>query len=125
MILFYNKKTGKIEGTIQGRFHSLEHLKMWVGSRQENKRIVVTWKPIRFVDDKGNSIKDGDGKEIKTAVQLQKLLKFHGKEKEKVLYNAEFEPDHPQKKIMEVIDESPRELKKYKVNVKTKLLELK
>lgn len=43
MIIFYNKQTGKIEGTIDGRIHSDAHLKMWIGSKNENNRIVVQW----------------------------------------------------------------------------------
>ena len=43
MIIFYNKKTGKIVGTIQGRIHSKAHLKMWVGDRNKTKRIIVNW----------------------------------------------------------------------------------
>jgi hypothetical protein len=43
MIIFYNKKSGKIAGTISGRIHSEAQLKMWVGDRDENDRIVVQW----------------------------------------------------------------------------------
>lgn len=44
MIIFYNKETGKIEGTIAGRVHREDHLKMWVGNKDETKRIVCNWK---------------------------------------------------------------------------------
>ena len=30
MIIFYDKTTGKIIGTIQGRVHTKEHLNMWI-----------------------------------------------------------------------------------------------
>ena len=43
MIIFYNKKTGKIVGTIEGRLHGKEDLKMWIGSREDSDRLVVVW----------------------------------------------------------------------------------
>jgi len=44
MILFYNKTSGKIVGTIDGRIHPPEHLKMWVGDREKIGRVVIQWK---------------------------------------------------------------------------------
>jgi len=44
MIIFYNKLTGKIVGTIEGRLHSEDHLKMWIGSKDEIDRVVCQWK---------------------------------------------------------------------------------
>lgn len=44
MIIFYNKQTGKIIGTIEGRLHGEEQLKMWVGERTENNRLIFEWK---------------------------------------------------------------------------------
>lgn len=46
MIIFYNKQTGNIVGTIEGRVHTEQHLKMWVGSEKENDRVVINWTPI-------------------------------------------------------------------------------
>ncbi len=117
MIIFYNKNTGKIEGTIEGRFHSLVQLKMWIGDKTETKRIIVNWKPVKFLDEDGKEVKGKNGKMIKTHDELKKVLK--GKKR---LINAVFEPDHPQKKICEKLEDYPREIKKYKVNVKTERL---
>lgn len=47
MIIFYNKKTGDIVGTIDGRVHSEAHLKMWAGDKKETERLVVQWKPVK------------------------------------------------------------------------------
>lgn len=44
MIIFYNKQTGDIVGTIDGRVHDETHLNMWVGGREENDRLIVQWK---------------------------------------------------------------------------------
>ena len=43
MIIFFNKQTGKIVGTINGRVHKPEHLNMYIGSPEENGRIVCGW----------------------------------------------------------------------------------
>lgn len=43
MIIFYNKNTGKIEGTIDGRVHHASHLKMWIGDSKETERIIINW----------------------------------------------------------------------------------
>jgi hypothetical protein len=43
MIIFYNKKTGRIVGTIDGRVHGDEDLKMWIGSREDNDRLIFEW----------------------------------------------------------------------------------
>jgi hypothetical protein len=40
MIIFYTK-TGEIIGNIEGRVHSNEHLRMWVG--EDTERIVCQW----------------------------------------------------------------------------------
>lgn len=46
MIIFYNKDTGKIEGTIEGRIHSDEQMKMWIGDKKKNDRIIFEWEKI-------------------------------------------------------------------------------
>jgi len=43
MILFYEKTTGKVIGSIEGRVHPELHLNMWVGEKEETDRIVVNW----------------------------------------------------------------------------------
>jgi hypothetical protein len=48
MIIFYNKKTGKIVGNIEGRIHK-DHMNMWVGDRSITDRIVCEW--IKVGDD--------------------------------------------------------------------------
>lgn len=41
MIIFYSKTTGEIIGNIEGRIHSNQQLKMWIGEGTE--RIVCNW----------------------------------------------------------------------------------
>jgi len=43
MMIFYDKDTGEINGTVQGRFHSTEEKKLWIGSKERNGRIVYEW----------------------------------------------------------------------------------
>lgn len=46
MIIFYEKKTGRIVGTIEGRVHGEEHLNMWIGEKKganKTDRIVCNW----------------------------------------------------------------------------------
>lgn len=43
MIIFYNKDTGKIKGTIEGRIHANMDLNQWVGKRDETDRIIIEW----------------------------------------------------------------------------------
>lgn len=43
MILFYDKDTGNIVGTIDGRVHNESHLNMWVGDEANTKRLIFNW----------------------------------------------------------------------------------
>lgn len=49
MIIFYNKTTGEIAGTIEGRLHDKSHLKMWIGDENITDRIICNW--IKVKDD--------------------------------------------------------------------------
>jgi len=100
MIIFYNKKTGKIVGTIDGRVHNKTHLKMWVGDKKENDRLIIDWKQT--------------GKEIERKIIVDKKLK--------ILKLKEYEPQTSQREIFIEIDKNPRKLKEYKVDLKTKQL---
>ena len=55
MIIFYKKKTGEIVGTIEGRIHPEDHLKMWIGSKEENERLVVDWEFIEAETEEGGT----------------------------------------------------------------------
>jgi len=43
MIIFYDKFTGRIRGTIEGRTHGDTHLNQWVGNRSLTDRLIVEW----------------------------------------------------------------------------------
>jgi hypothetical protein len=93
MIIFYNKQTGKIEGTIDGRIHPDDHLKMWIGDKDKTERLIVQWKPVKnYKDEKGN------------------------------LIAQDFEPQHEQKELWVGLEKREKRIYDYKVDVKTKLL---
>jgi hypothetical protein len=56
MIIFYKKTTGDIVGTVGGRVHNPEELKMWVGDPKQIDRIVIEWKPVRWYTKTGDSL---------------------------------------------------------------------
>lgn len=100
MIIFYNKQTGQIIGTIEGRIHQQDHLNMWVGDKNETDRIVVQWKPVRWYNNKGQEVSK-DSPDV---------------------FTADFEPDHQQKDIFKEIDKNPIKIYDYKVDINSKLL---
>jgi len=44
MIIFFEKNTGKIIGTIEGRIHGEIHLNQWIGDKKNISRFVIQWK---------------------------------------------------------------------------------
>jgi len=100
MIIFYNKQTGEITGTIDGRVHNELHLNMWIGDKNTTDRIVVQWKPIKWYNSEGKEV-DKNSPDV---------------------FTADFEPDHPQKDLFIEIDKKPISIYDYKVDPKTKLL---
>lgn len=106
MILFYQKSDGAIIGTIDGRIHSEDHLKMWIGDKAQTDRIVVNWKPVRYFDKDSYEVPEWALDE----------------EGNSLVFTADFEPNHPQKDIFIEIDKQPIKVYDYKVNVATKSL---
>ena len=100
MIIFYDKTTGKIEGTIDGRVHSEDHLKMWVGDKAKTERLIVNWKPVKWYDEKGKEV-DKNSKEV---------------------FTADFTPDHSQKDIFILLDKQPSNIYNYSIDTVTKKL---
>ena len=66
MIIYFDKKTGDINGTQGGRVHSPEELKMWIGG-EENDRIICEWK----VNPKTNKF-EPDHKQKDIFIELDK-----------------------------------------------------
>lgn len=51
MIVFYDKATGEVIGTIEGRVHSEQQLGMWMGDKEAIGKLVVNWKQIPGSND--------------------------------------------------------------------------
>lgn len=106
MIIFYEKTTGQIKGTVDGRIHGEAHLKMGM---ENCDNLVINWKPIAFYDLKGNVVDkdavDRKGKRLAVA--------------------ADFEPQHEQKDLFVMLDKTSNKIYDYKVDVDSKLLVLK
>ena len=106
MILFYNRKTGRIIGKIDGRVHSEDHLKMWYGTKEENERIIINWLPVAYFDKHGKKVEKDEKNE----------------DGSKKAYTADFMPDHTQSDILVAIEKDPHTLSEYKIDLKTKQL---
>ena len=102
MIVFYNKITGAIVGTVDGRVHPKEHLNMWVGDKAETDRIIVNWKAVKYFNRKGEEIDPVKNK--------------------KELWSADFKPIHKQVDLFIGLDKEPMSVYNYKVDIKTKNL---
>jgi len=109
MIIFYDKETGKIKGTIEGRIHPSDHLKMWIGNKKKIGRLVIQWKPVKWYTEDGS-------------VLPNECLGACDEEGNSLARNADFEPDHSQKKMFFEFDKGISDIRKYEVNLKTKKL---
>jgi len=98
MIIFFDRKTGKIEGTIDGRVHDEQHLKMWIGDPSEVDRIIIQWKPMKWFDKEGNEVDEN-------AVDM---------------YAVGYAPDHPQGDIIVGFEKRTASISDYKIDPKTK-----
>jgi len=104
MIIFYNTKTGDIVGTIKGRITTNMHKNMRVVDENVD-RLIINWKPTKWLDDNGKIIKGKRGK-----VNAYTIISS---------------PDHPHKataSILEKIDKGEDNIKSYLVDLKTKNL---
>lgn len=93
MIIFYDKNTGRIVGSIAGRVNSADEMKMWVGDPKTTERVVITWKPVKEHRDLMGRI-----------------------------FKVDFEPDHSQKEIMGEIEKNGLAIYDYDIDLKDKKL---
>lgn len=88
MIIFFNKNTGNILGTIDGRIHSKDHLNVWIGDKENTHRLVINWKISKVYKDEYGNISSYD-----------------------------YEPDCKQKDIFIDIDKGKKKIYDFKVNI--------
>ncbi len=91
MIIFYDKKTGDIRGTIGGRINTPEELKMWIGEKSKNDRIIIQWKAAKI------------------AINAQGIR-----------YEKDHKPDHPQKDLLDKFEKKAMSIYDHKIDIKTK-----
>ena len=84
-MIFYDKATGRIVGTVNGRIHSPEEMKMWVGDKEKTDRIVCQWVQV-----------EKDNKKVYVPEIEPKL--FEQLEKERIV-SREYKVDIKTKKI--------------------------
>jgi len=136
MIYFYDKETGKIVGTIDGRVHSEAHLKMWIGDRDKTERVIVPWKvekkeeierevnvkaPVTdedIVDKKKGLYKDY----VKVDYSWDKPQPYKLVKKKKKMLRNIWKPDSQQVELFQDFDRRRKKIRDYKFDLKTKKL---
>jgi len=119
MILFYNKSTGKIIGTIDGRVHGKDHLGMWIGDKAETDRIICEWKRT--------GKEEREEKVVDEYVSLGSLdddgeAKYKRVRRVEVRVKKAYEPTHEQKEVFDYLDKNKASIRDYIVDVKEKKL---
>ena len=103
MIIFFDKVTGEIKGTIEGRIHPEEHDAMHIGTPDAHGKITVNWIPIKFYDKEGNALPD----------------ELDEEKRKQLAFSADFTPDHPQKDLFMLFDQRPTLVYNYYVDPET------
>ena len=117
MIIFFFLLTGVIAGTIDGRVHTDAQLKMWIGDKHTNERIVIPWTKIIDSEKEIEAERMQEaGKDMQGNMLFRKV-----KIKEKV-YQSHFEPEHTQKELIIALDKGKESILDYAIDVKTKML---
>ena len=108
MIIFYDKETKNIIGTIKGRVHSEEHLNMWIGDKEKTDRYIVPFKP-NIVEE------EVDVKELrvvdKKTMRVEEVVV--GKKKEKVVRGMK--PAVPFANLIHDFESGKKSIHDYKV----------
>jgi hypothetical protein len=108
MIIYYQKSDGKITGHTDGRNHSDEHLKSYIGEPDKIDRIIVNWIPAKYYTKEGYELP----KDCLDACDENGYL---------LLYTTDFKPSK-QIKIFTDLENKPFNVYEYKVDLKTKKL---
>ena len=136
MIYFYDKETGKIVGTIDGRVHSKAHLKMWIGDRDKTERVIVPWKvekkekikrevnvkvPVSnedIVDKKKGTYKSY----VKFDYSWDEPRPYKVVKKKKEMMRNIWKPDSQQVDLFQDFDRRRKRIMDYRFDLKTKKL---
>lgn len=117
MIIFYDK-TGKIVGTIDGRVHSDDHLKMWVGDKQKTDRLILDWESVEVGEEEieENRMVAAGKDDSGEILYKKRVIK-------KKIPKIEWRP-RKQPQITRNLDSGKKKIRDYRVDVKNKKLVL-
>ena len=115
MVIYYNKKTGIITGTIAGRVHSSLQLNMWIGDKKETDKVIIEWKPVNE----------------KFEIVEKQVIESYGVDEEGFDYpiyrtikqkikTVDYEPDHAQKELIMDFAEGKKDIYSYQLDLETK-----
>lgn len=121
MIIFYDKQTGLITGTIGGRVNSPQEKEMCVGDQSKTEKIIVEWSPTGKEYD--SEINEEQFTQVGVNEQNQPILKREIIKKS--VKRRENEPQTDQKDLFILFDKHSIEVYKYKIDINTKKFILK
>lgn len=115
MIIFVDKSTHKIIGTINGRVHNEAQLKMFIGDKETTERVVFPWvQKIDGVEEVTKEIMEEAGQDLegnklykKTTVK-DKIVKKH------------WEPDFKDKELLIDFDRGRKKISNYLFDLETR-----
>jgi hypothetical protein len=127
MIIFIDKKTNFPVGTIEGRVHGEQHLKMWIGEKNKTYRIIIEYKTYneRFEVQENKVVtgykKDKEGFDIPIyGIIRQKVKRKDFKPMLKLKNGKYIDLDNEQIEILKNIEDGKNSIYHYKINKKTK-----
>lgn len=97
MIIFFDKTTGIITGTVIGRIHTEDQKKMVIGEIDKTDKIIVDWIPFKWYREDGVEVPENDP----------------------TIYTADYKPDSEQPDIFIELDKDPSKVNEYTVDLTT------
>lgn len=119
MIIFYNPTTGIIEGTVDDRVHSDDHLKMAVPG---TLRLIFQYCPVKWYDKAGNVIDSETQRDSIYAADFEPFL-MTPRNKEDPESEDQYTPlEESQKELIMKFDSRKANVYDYRVDLATKNL---
>lgn len=118
MILFYDKNTGDIVGTIEGRIHDDKQLEAWIGEPSQIGRIVCQWQPVMVVVQIEGRSFDASWKSWTEWLEKEQSKPVAQQRSYKVRHVIH-EPQHSQKELFTQLDRNPTGIYDYRIDPQT------
>lgn len=112
MIIFYDKETGEVVGTIEGRKHSKDVLeKVWIGDKKKIGRKIVEWERTgkEKIKEYTEKIQEPIGETIEGFPMFKEIIV---KKRKKI---KEYEPDCEQPSLLKKIEKGSEDIYSYKI----------